>query len=71
MHKEIVSVLKLETALKPRKFVGQGKGTANVNGKSNGNNQGSASEAGMKQSEQEEALRQFTQGQYNVLVCTS
>lgn len=63
---EIVSVLSTERILKPRKFVGQGKTTAS------GNDQNHiANDTGMKQSEQEEAIRKFTDGIFNVLVCTS
>ena len=63
---EIVCVLKTEESLRPRKFVGQGKGSSSgKDGKSRGN------ETGMKQREQEEAIRQFTDGKFNVLVCTS
>lgn len=64
---EIVSVLSCEPILKPRKFVGQGK-TSTVSGE---NSEDCLEETGMKQSEQEEAIRQFAEGLFNVLVCTS
>ncbi len=66
---EIVSVLKTQKYLKPRKFVGQGK--AGNNSKAHPDSKGSLNEVGMKQSEQEEAIRLFSEGHFNVLVCTS
>lgn len=61
---EIVSILSAsEPLIRPRHFVGQGKG-----GKSDG--KGVANVKGMKQAEQHQVIKEFREDVHNVLVCT-
>ena len=59
---QIVTVLNSNALLKPKAFVGQ----ASTVGKADG-----AIHKGMNQEEQQDAIKQFRTGKYNVLVCTS
>ena len=61
---EITSVLEAGTPLlRPRHFVGQGKSAGKAK------NSGTVSK-GMNQKEQQEVVRQFHEGEFNILVCT-
>jgi Fanconi anemia group M protein len=65
---EIVGVLQQHAILKPRHFIGQGKQKKN---KDKDNPDGSTHLKGMKQAEQQQAIQEFRNGKYNILVCTS
>jgi ERCC4-related helicase len=63
---EIVGVLRQHAILKPRHFIGQGKQKKNKDKDAPDN-----SLKGMKQAEQQQAIQEFRNGKYNILVCTS
>lgn len=61
---EIVSILKSsEPLIRPRHFIGQGKGSSKAEGSA-------AQLKGMKQAEQHQVIREFRNDVHNVLVCT-
>jgi ERCC4-related helicase len=71
---EIVNVLvPLSPLLRPNKFVGQSSGSSNENSdvkiaKTKGKK--SSAKVGMNQKEQQRVIREFRNGDHNVLVCT-
>ena len=66
---EIVAVLAAsQPLLRARHFVGQGKSTGGAN--KDRVDQTCVSLKGMKQKEQQEVIREFREGTYNILVCT-
>eukprot|EP00978_Attheya_sp_CCMP212_P000903 scaffold1948_cov52-Attheya_sp.AAC.6 len=72
---EIVQMLSVsEPLLRPRKFVGQSKTSGGGNKDSSKNSSVTKNStdgtAGMKQKEQQEVIRLFREGRYNVIVCT-
>lgn len=69
---EIVEVLSVsQPLLRPRHFVGQGKAVRSSKGKQSADAQpDSTTNVGMKQSEQQQVIREFREGVHNVLVCT-
>ena len=66
---EIVGVLQQHAILKPRHFIGQGK--QKKNSKDTPDNSSTQRLKGMKQAEQQQAIQEFRNGKYNILVCTS
>ena len=63
---EIVDALGQQPMIRPRHFVGQSKSSTTESS----NGEGSSRLKGMKQSEQQQAIREFRNDVYNVLVCT-
>ena len=75
---EIVTMLESSDSLiRPRKFVGQSTSSSSGGGGDKGDKNSPndvtfsvAKKSGMKQSEQQEVIRQFRSGLFNVIVCT-
>lgn len=57
--------------LKPSAFIGQSKKSAGKKSNARDADSGGQDLAGMNQKQQQDVLKKFNEGHYNILVCTS